>query len=62
MTIPERTQVSVRVYSGAVTVISDVNSSWTPGVFYTYFYNHARRRRIGKPLYIELSRNSNGYF
>jgi hypothetical protein len=32
------------------------------GVFYTYFYNHARRLRLGKLLYLELSRNPNGYF
>jgi hypothetical protein len=40
------------------------NSSWAPGVFYTYFYNHAHRPRLEKLLYIELysSRSSNGYF
>jgi hypothetical protein len=27
-------------------------SSWTPGVFYTYFYNHAHRLRLEKLLYI----------
>jgi hypothetical protein len=38
------------------------DSSWTPGVFYTYFYNHARRLRLEKLLYLELSRSSNGFF
>jgi hypothetical protein len=41
---------------------SGVHSSSTPGVFYKYFYNHAHRLRLEKLLYIELSRNSNGYF
>jgi hypothetical protein len=42
---------------------SGVNSSSTPGVYYTYFYNHARRLRLEKKLlYIELSRSSNRYF
>ena len=37
--------------------ISPFDSSWTPGVFSTYFYNHARRLRLEKLLYlyIELS-------
>jgi hypothetical protein len=26
------------------------DSSPTPGVFYTYFYNHAHRLRLEKPL------------
>ena len=30
--------------------ISHPNSSWTPGVFYTYFYNHAHRLRLEKLL------------
>jgi hypothetical protein len=30
--------------------ISPLNSSWTPGVFYTYFYNHAHRLRLEKLL------------
>ena len=33
-----------------------------PGVFYTYFYNHAHRLGLEKLLYLELSRSSNGYF
>jgi hypothetical protein len=41
---------------------SPLLSSWTPGVFYTYFYNHARRLRIEKLLYLGLSRSSNNYF
>jgi hypothetical protein len=44
----------------SVSFIQD--SSSTPGVFYTNFYNHARRLRLKKLLYIELSRSSNGYF
>jgi hypothetical protein len=38
------------------------NFKWAPGVFYTYFYNHAHRLRLEKLLYIELSRSSNGRF
>jgi hypothetical protein len=30
--------------------ISDRHSSSTPGVFYTYFYNHAHRHRLEKLL------------
>jgi hypothetical protein len=37
-------------------------SSWTPRVFHTYFYNHARRPRLEKLLYLELSRSPNGFF
>jgi hypothetical protein len=29
-----------------------------PGVFYTYFYDHARRLRLEKLLYIELPRSA----
>jgi hypothetical protein len=32
------------------------------GAFYTYFYNHARRLRLEKLLYRELSRSPSGYF
>jgi hypothetical protein len=28
--------------------VSGPHSSWTPGVFCTYFYNHARRLRLEK--------------
>ena len=42
--------------------ISHVHSSGTPGVFYTYFYNHAHRLRLEKLLYLELPRSSNGFF
>ena len=42
--------------------ISHPHSSWTPGVFYTYFYNHAHRLRLEKLLYLEPSRSSNGFF
>jgi hypothetical protein len=42
--------------------ISGVLSNWTPGVFYTYFYNHARRLRLETLVYIEVFRTCNGYF
>lgn len=42
--------------------VSPFDSSWTPGVFYTCFYNHARRLHLEKLLYLELSRSSNGFF
>ena len=42
--------------------ISHPNSSWIPGVFYTYHYNHAHRLRPEKLLYLELSRSPNGFF
>jgi hypothetical protein len=41
----------------AALYISPRLSSWTPGVFYTYFYNQARRLRLEKLLYLELSRS-----
>ena len=31
-------------------------------IFYTYFYNHARRLRLEKLFYVELSRSYNGNF
>jgi hypothetical protein len=34
----------------------------TPQPFYTCSYNHAHRLRLGRLLYIELSRISNGFF
>ena len=43
-------------------IISPRLSSGPPGVFYTCFYNHARRLRLEKLLYIELSRSLSGYF
>jgi hypothetical protein len=33
-----------------------------PTVFYTYFYNHARRLRLEKTIIDGASRSSNGYF
>jgi hypothetical protein len=42
--------------------ISELDSSWTPGAFYTCFYNHAHRLHLEKLLYIGLSRSSSGYF
>jgi hypothetical protein len=32
-----------------------------PRVFCTYFYNHARRLRLEKLLYLELSRSPSGF-
>jgi hypothetical protein len=34
----------------------------TPQLFYTCFYNHARRLRLEKLLCLELSRSPNGFF
>jgi hypothetical protein len=42
--------------------ISHLDSSSTPGVFYTYFYNHAHRLRLEKLLCLGLSRSPNGVF
>jgi hypothetical protein len=33
-----------------------------PGVFCTCLYNHARRLRLEKLLYLEISRSPNGFF
>jgi hypothetical protein len=43
--------------------ISPRDSSWTPGVFCTYFYNHTRRLRLEKLklVYLELSRIPDGF-
>jgi hypothetical protein len=41
--------------------VSPPLSSPTPGVFYTYFYNHAHRLRLEKLLHLELSISSNGF-
>jgi hypothetical protein len=42
--------------------VSGLDSFRTPGVFYTYFYNHAHRLRLEKLLYLEPSRSPNGFF
>jgi hypothetical protein len=49
-------------YDTYIIYVSPLVSSSDPGVFYTYFYNHALRPRLEKLLYPELSGNSNGYF
>ena len=54
--------VIIIYYTLYSTYTSPLNLSWTPGVFYTYFYNHARRLRLEKLLYLELSRSLNGFF
>jgi hypothetical protein len=41
--------------------VSRLHSSSTPGVFCTYFYNHAHRLRLEKLLYLELPRSPNGF-
>jgi hypothetical protein len=38
------------------------DSRGTPGVFRTFFFNHARRLRLEKKLYPELFRSPNGGF
>jgi hypothetical protein len=38
-----------------------IDQVWTPQLFYKCFYNQAHRLRIEKLLYLELSRNSNGF-
>jgi hypothetical protein len=42
--------------------VSDLDPFRTPGVFCTYFYNHAHRLRLEKLLYREPSRSTNGFF
>jgi hypothetical protein len=42
--------------------VSDLDKFWAPQLFYTYFFDHARRPRLEKLLYIELSGSSNGFF
>ena len=34
----------------SILYVSGLDSGWTPGVFYTYFYNHAHRLRLEKLL------------
>jgi hypothetical protein len=41
--------------------ISDLDQVSTPQLFYAYFYNHARRLRLEKLLYLELSRSPTGF-
>jgi hypothetical protein len=41
--------------------ISGPHSRGAPGVFYKCFYNHARRLRLRRLLYLELSRSPNGF-
>jgi hypothetical protein len=40
--------------------ISGLDPFRTPGVFCTYFYNHAHRIRLEKLVYLEPSRSPNG--
>ena len=42
--------------------VSGLDPLRAPGVFYTYFYNHAHRLRLEKLLHLEPSRSSNGFF
>jgi hypothetical protein len=51
-------------YSSITMCMSDVSgvlSSYARGVFHAFFYNHVRRLRIEKILYLEPSRSSSGY-
>jgi hypothetical protein len=63
-----RSETALNLYNYCVYIyiyyiyISGFDSSWTPGVFYTYFYNHAHHLRLEKLLYLELSRSPNGFF
>ena len=41
--------------------VSDLDQAWAPQLFYTYFYNHARRLRLEKLLCLGLSRSPNGF-
>jgi hypothetical protein len=41
--------------------VSEIGLFSTPQLFYTYFYDHARRLRLKKLLYIEIPRNPNGF-
>ena len=54
--------VDLGLHTVSVLHISDLDRFWTPGVFCTYFYNHARRLRLEKLLYLELPRSPNGFF
>jgi hypothetical protein len=56
-------EIRIRLQGTGIYIIPPV-SSGTPGVFYKYFYNYknAHRLRLEKPLYLELSRSSNGFF
>jgi hypothetical protein len=42
--------------------ISGLDLYSTPQLFYTHFYNHARRLRLEGLLYVGPSRSSNGFF
>jgi hypothetical protein len=55
----DHTRISARA---SIIHASGRHSSPTPGEYYTYFYNHARRLRLEKLLYLELSRSPNGFF
>ena len=46
----------------AVIAVLRRDSSWTFAVFYTCPYNHARRLRLEKLLYLEVPRSPNGFF
>jgi hypothetical protein len=48
--------ITARLESLLILQISDLDPKSTPQLFYTYFYNHARRPRFEKLLYLELSR------
>jgi hypothetical protein len=55
-------EINAAFYTDTARYVSPLVSSWIPGVFYTYFYNHVHRLRLEKLLYLELSRSPNGFF
>ena len=48
----------LQIYNG---YISGLDLDSPPQLFYTYFYNHARRLRLEKLLCLGLSRSPNGF-
>ena len=48
--------------NGVCMHVNDNFLSWALGAFHTCFYNHARRLRLEKLLYIGVSRSPNGFF
>jgi hypothetical protein len=53
--------IVAQIGGGVIIYISPLVSSWTPGAFYTCFYNHAHRPRLKKLLHLGLSRSPGGF-
>jgi hypothetical protein len=51
-----------RIFASIESHFSGLDSFPTPQVLHTYSYNHARRLRLEKLLYIGLYRRPNGFF